>query len=232
MIARYDLSDDIASFDYYSWQALAVAKGCTEIVFCIDRVKETKWPADVVLRRFESIIKPGPALLGIPWRMGSDGERVHHPSMISLVEWVRAGNDFPRLKSVLPPGKECFTITMRRDARLPHFNSNEAAWRTFAQEIGARVIEDYDDQPLSLHERFALYAGAEMNFGVVTGPMHLIVCSDHPMMMFNCSALAEPYRKCGMEFGEQYPWARPNQMAIWEPDSLDVLRRCFDAWAA
>lgn len=227
---RYDLRLDIASFDFYSSLVMAAAKGAVEVVFGIERPKENKWTAAAVMRRFETIIKPGPALLGLPHRIGSDGIRPHSPHMRTLVEFYRAGNDFPRLKSVLPKGSARYTVTLRRDPRIPARNSNEPAWREFARLIGALVIEDYDVAPLDLHDRMALYAGAEMNFGVPNGPMHLCVVSDCPYMMFDCQNSDGAYASCGMALGAQYPWARPDQIAIWEPDDIDVLRKHFELW--
>lgn len=228
--ARYDLAEDIASFDFFSWLVMVAAKGASEIVFGVDRVKTTKWPLDVVKRRFESIIAPGPALLGLPSRTGDDGERMMHPHMRELVEFVRQGNTFPRLSSVLPPAYVRYTVTLRRDRRIPERNSNEIAWRKFAAEIGALVIEDYEVKPIGLHERMALYAGAEQNFGVPNGPLHLALLSDHPVMMFDCQKSAGGYAKCGMEFGSQCPWSGPHQRLIWEPDDLQVLRKHFAEW--
>lgn len=228
--ACYDLAVDVASFDFYSWLVMAAAKGATEIVFGVDRVKTTKWPQDVVRRRFESIIAPGPALLGLPSRVGSRGERMHAPHMRELVMFYRAGNDFPRLKSVQPPAKARYTVTLRRDKRIPERNSNEPAWREFAAEIDALVIEDFEVVPIGLHERMAIYAGAEMNFTVPNGPAHLILLSDYPLMMFDCQKSAGGYAACGMEFGSQCPWSGPHQRLIWEPDDLDVLRKHFAEW--
>jgi hypothetical protein len=230
MKARYSLSTHIASFDFYSWLVLVKAAGATEIVFDTARPKTTKWPADIVLRRYESIIAPGPALAGLPSRKGTDGEPVVNPHMRFLVEHSRAGRRFERLRTVLPAGAARYTVTLRNDRRIPERNSNVPAWRTFAAEIGALVIDDYDDAPLGLHERVALYAGAEMNFGVPNGPMHLCALTPYPFMVFDCDHCAGGFLNAGIRFGEPCPWGGPNQRWIWEPDELPVLRRVFREW--
>lgn len=232
MIFRYDLAYDIASFDFYTPLVIAAEKGATEVVFGIDSPKQNKWSADIVLKRFHSIIEPGPALLGLPYRIGEGGERPQTPHMKSLVEWCRQGKSFPRLKTVLPPGNAKYTVTLRRDQRLRDRNSDEKSWRRFADQIGALVIEDYDVDPIGLHERFALYAGAEMNFGIPNGPMHLILLSDYPLAMFKCNHCAGAFANCGIAFGEQWSWHRENQFAVWEMDDYGTLMRWFENWSA
>ena len=227
MKALYPLSRHIASFDFYSWLVLAKAAGATEILFDTSRPKTTKWAADVVRRRYESIIAPGPALAGLPSSTGTQGRLVGDPHMRFLVEHCRAGRPIERLRSVLSPGKERYTVTLRNDRRIPARNSNDAAWRAFAAEIGARVIEDYDDSPIGLHQRVALYAGAEMNFGVTNGPIHLCTLTPYPAMMFACDQNAGGFLNAGVRFGEPCPWGGPKQRWIWEPDELPVLRRYF-----
>lgn len=232
MIARYDLAERIVSFDFSSWLVMAAAKGVTEIAFAnLDRIRARKWPAAIATERFKSILWPMPALLGLACRIddkaGEEMDFETDPSV--LISFVRAGNLFPRYRTLLPPGKERYTVTIRRDWRLPAFNSNAEALIAFAKEIGGRVIDDYDVERLPLHERFALYAGAEMNFGTVTGPMHLITLSNHPAMIFKANVLADALKKNGIGFGGNYPWALPGQSLVWESDDLAVLRRHFKA---
>ena len=90
--------------------------------------------------------------------------------------------------------------------KSPYRNSNQAAWRQFACEIGALVIEDYDDRPIHLHERVALYAGAEMNLGVSCGPMFLCSVTEYPCMIFNWGCQRPFLEKIGLRYGEQMPW--------------------------
>lgn len=233
MKVRWDLAYDTASFDFYSWLVMAAAKGATEVVFGVDRVRKKAWPEDVIRKRFASICAPGPALLGLPCRYGDDGIKPHGPHMRELVEFYQAGNQFPRLRSILPPRRDVkYTVTLRNNSHIPERNSNVAAWRAFAAEIGALVIEDYDDKPISIFDRMALYAGARMNFGVVNGPMHLVVLSDYPMMMFGCAKAAHAFELCGIPNGASYPWKRANQMTVWDPDDISVIRKHFSAWLA
>lgn len=230
MIARYDLSARIVSFDFSSWLVMAAAKGATKIVFAnLDRIRSKKWPRDIAIKRFESILWPMPALLGLETSISDTGgeEMPFSTDPSALVAWVKSGKTFPRYRSVLPAGTERYTVTLRKDWRLPGFNSNEVAWRRFAEQIGARVIEDYDVDQLPLHERFALYAGAVMNFGTVTGPTHLVTLSHHPAMIFRANHHAHGFSGVGIANGGNYPWALPGQCLIWEDDSFEVITRNY-----
>lgn len=230
MIARWDLAHNTASFDFFSWLVMAKAKGATEIVFGTQTVRIKRWPEDVIRKRFHSILEPGPALIGLPSRIGADGVMPHGPHMKELVAFHKAGNEIPRLSSVRSPGDAEYTVTLRNNPHIPQRNSNEQAWREFAAEIGALVFPDYDDEPIHLHERMAFYAGARMNFGMVNGPMHLCVLSECPVMMFGAHEARHAFELCGIPDGSQYPWAFPHQRLIWDPDSPENIRKHFEAW--
>ncbi len=228
MKALYQLSNKIAGFDFFPWLVMQAQAGATEIVFDTRNPTTGKWPMETVMRRFESILWPGPALLGLKASLGTEGAQLAPYHQKELVRLSRAGVVFPRLKSVLPPGTERYTVTLRKTQRSDTRNSNEADWRTFAAEVGARVIPDYDDEPIQLHERMALYAGAELNFFVTNGPGLLCALSEYAMMSFDNQK--SPMHKSGVPFGEKYPFMLPQHFMIYEPDELPVIRRHFEAW--
>jgi hypothetical protein len=230
MKLRFDLALNTASFDFYSYMVMGAAKGATEVIFGTDSVKKTFIGEPAMRKRFHSIVEPGPALLGLPHSFGPGGVKPHGPHLRELVAFYREGNSFPKLRTVLPKRDVEYTVTLRRYDYIPQRNSNEEAWRAFAAEIGALVIEDYNVKPIHIHERMALYAGARMNFGVVNGPMHLCVLSDYPFMMFACHQAENAFRICGIGRGANYPWAGDNQMTIWQPDDLPTIRRRFAEW--
>ncbi len=228
MKALYSLSSKIAGFDFFPWLVMQAGAGATEIVFDIRNPSTGKWPLQTVMRRFESILLPGPELLGLRSSIGTEGAQLAPYHQSQLVKLSKAGVKFPRLRSVLPAGNERYTVTLRRTQRADTRNSNVDVWRTFAGEIGARVIPDYDDEPIHLHERMALYAGAEMNFFVTNGPAVLCFLSEYPAMQFDVQK--GPPKNAGLAHGERYPFLLPQHHQIYEPDDLDVIRRHFAAY--
>lgn len=224
--ARYDFSSASASFDFFTWLVHVQKLGATEIVFDTRKFRTTKWDADEARRRYESVIKPGAALAGLPWREGVDGKPVgsHH-----LQDLIRIGG-FQRLQSVKPPGTSRYTVTLRKNAHNPHRDSNESVWREFAAEIGAHVIEDYAVTPIHLHDRVALYAGAEMNFGVTNGPMGLLILTNYPYMVFDCVSNTKSLVGHGIGLRGQVAWAGADQILVWEKQKLKFLRRAFTQW--
>ena len=230
MIATYRLSEHLASFEFFLWLVMVRSAGASKIVFDISNpTKKSRKVGgiDQVLPRFYSIIEPGPALAGLKHRMGND-ESTLNASANQFAYWHRAGNKFERLKSVKQPIARDYTITLRKSALVKSRDSNEDAWRRFAEDIGAMVIEDYYVKPIHLHDRMALYAGAKMNFGVANGPMVLLSLTPYPVTQFmippsSSSAIAD-----GIKAGHDLPWALPHQRLIWEDDTYDNLRRNFD----
>ena len=239
MRALYDLSRYLTSFNFFEWLVQAQARGATVVVFDIRGIRGDKWPTNVALERFRSICAPGPALLGLPYEVfdgstiGSTNARdLARPGGGELVRFWRGGGRFKRLASVKPPAGSKYTVTLRRTQRSPARDSDEAVWREFAAEIGARVIEDYDTLSIHLHDRMALYAGAEMNYFVSNGPGVLCSMSEYPCMLFNTIHAAGSLRADGIEYGAQYPWMLADrQRTVWELATPESLRRYHYRWA-
>ena len=232
MRALYDLGKMIASFNFFEWLLLAQAAGAKKIVVNVSSPKTNKWEKETVRRRARSIILPGPALAGLPVEIGEEGvQPVSLPASAALVSHWKRGGKFRRLETVKPAGNERYTVTLRNTQRANGRNSDEDAWRVFADEIGARVIEDYDVVPIHLHQRMALYAGAEMNFFVSNGPAILCSFTEYPCMIFDCHHARGSLKAACIGEWEQYPWMLAGkQYAIWELATLENIRRYFSLW--
>jgi len=222
-VARYDLSRRNVSFDFYAWQTHAWILGAREIVFDVSRGFGRHDEPEARLRqRYETVVRPGPSLLGLPWREGTDGvdcAATHKYYGIMDTGVV----DFPRLRSTLPPRDVRYTVTLRNAKKHPHRNSNRRLWVEFARVVGARVIEDYDDRSISLEERMALYAGARMNFGVSNGPMGLLLLSSYPVVVWGCENAEFAWSKHGVPRGGQPLWLLPEQSLRWRTPKLSDL---------
>lgn len=238
MIVQYDLSQDIASTDCFSWACLAAAEGATEVVFRTDRgFKTNKWPRERVIRRLETMLMPGMALLGLRCRIGNDGVRTwHNPGNAAweLQRHALAGRSFPRMKTVMAPGIAEYVIILREDTRVPEKNSNMPAWRKFADEIGAHIVEDFDTSPMHPHSIMSLCAGARMTFAVNSGQAWLACLSPYPVTIFDTTneagSIKHYFPKCGVPIGEKWAWFDDSQQIVWESDNLNNLRRYFETW--
>lgn len=236
MRALYDLSRYLTSFNFFEWLVLAKAGGATRVVFDARNIRANKWPIEVARRRFHSICAPGPALAGLPYEAHLVGEGpknvrdIARPGGRPLVDFWKSGKRFERLRTVREPKTLKYTVTLRKTQRSPLRDSDEVVWREFADEIGAVVIPDYDTEPLHLHERVAMYAGARMNFFVSNGPAILCSFTEYPCMLFNTVHAKGSLAGDGIEDGAQYPWMLENQRAIWEEASPESLRRHFYHW--
>lgn len=227
-VACFQLRHQSASFEYFLWLVLAQAMGATKIVIDRDDMKLKWFSREATQARIDKILLPGAAFAGLYSKIGHYSSGMITTRAPDLFQWVRSGGTFRRLQSVKSPGSARYTVTLRRQVGAPGRNSNEPAWRQFAEEIGATVIEEYAVRPIDLHDRMALYAGAEMNFGVCNGPIAMISLSEYPVMMFVPKGpSASSMVKAGVSLGGRFPWMLPNQRTVWRQDNLEDMRQVF-----
>jgi hypothetical protein len=224
MIANYDLRYQHTTFDFFGWLIEWAHRGATEIVF-----GNSNNP--IKRKRFETIVAPGPAFLGLPSREGNDGERVGLKTKFPrVIEFAKQVKSFRRLRTVLPPRDVEYTVTLRQEEINAFRNSNREAWLRFASEIGATVIEDYSVKPIHLYERMALYAGARMNFGMSCGPMWMCSQSEYPCMIFGLVKHESFVRRCPIGWGENMPWCKEDQFVYWETDDYENICTRYRDW--
>lgn len=220
-----DLSSCPANFEILGFLVMARTAGATHVIF--DRTKgyKAKYSDEETERRIENILEPACALAGVTYEHGAGNGNVGAWGLKAFLDFYRERRSFVPLRSVLPPGTERFTVTLRQTERYPAKNSNEAAWRRFAEEIGARVVEDYAVQPIGLHERMALYAGAQMNFFLNSGPAGLCSLGGLPyvMVMKYPPDKTRSWDRVGLPIGSQFPWARADQVLVWADDDYDGI---------
>lgn len=142
------------------------------------------------------------------------------------------------------------TITLREANYWPSRNSNHDQWVEVAralQDGGNRVIvvRDTDRADASfaefeiapkasryLHERAALYAGAQLNLGINSGPMWLCLFMGASTLIVKMTSPDAPcvtdtfFRSCGFPRGSTWPNLRPRQCVSW------ALERASDIIAA
>lgn len=234
--ALYDLKliDCPTTYDYFVWLTQIRVMGYEHVVYDTTEFRHIKHPGGLAeaKARFENFIWPSTQFAGMGRSLGNQADRVGNCSIPDLIKLnADSGRDIPRLKSILPPAKVKYTVTLRQMAFKPGRNSNLEVWKAFARWIGAHVIEDHFVQPISMAERMSLYAGAEMNFGIMGGPMALLLWT--PYAFRTVCPPSSPYLtrsmgSHGMHVGKQWPFQLSNQKLVWEEQTLDNLMRMFE----
>jgi len=237
MIACYDLHRRLPTFDFFNWLCHVKLLGAREIT--IDTtgklLMRKKWPRQETLNRVDSFLLPGVQLAGLRGRLGTDGDRFNGSHMTRDLWWDAQlrRSDIPRLRSVHPARSAKYTVTLRDTFHRPERNSDRAVWLAFAQEIGAKVIDDTAKQPIGLFERVAWYAGAEMNFGIPNGPLCLLYYTEFPFRVYvDPDVNGVDFKRQGHADGDQLPWFRDNQRLVWQKPTLEVLLSDFERVAA
>jgi hypothetical protein len=224
MRAVYRLDQYPANFNFLDHLVASKTLGATEMLFNDSDGYKAKFTKEETARRMQSILEPACALAGMDYEYG-EGQGIDPGYHISNVLRVfRQVGKLEKLKSVKEPVKCKYTITIRDYQRYKERNSDVPAWRRFAEEVGAVVIEDYSTKPIHLHDRMALYAGAEMNFMTGNGPGSLLLYSDYPYVIFN-GKVNRAYHKEHGWLDEDLPWANEKQKVIWEPDTYENIKR-------
>lgn len=176
-----------------------------------------------------------------------------------LVDAARKGEAIPKLRATVEARRyvasslrgivnPIVTLTLRNQETDPDRNSNRAAWSQFADLLRARAYHPLvlDDSNAALADgrgyaeldpdlRLALYERAAMNFIGNNGPQELLKFSAAPYRIvgLGLESWREHFRKYfHMEYGQQLPWAGPQQRLVYEPDTFDALKREFDRWAS
>jgi hypothetical protein len=220
--ANYNLRECPASFNFIEFLVTATTYGVDHIVFDITQ-GSTKFKGQELEERIHSILIPACKLAGCSYEFGPfTGETFgYHISSV-----LKAYKEKGFIKKLVSPvkGSDRFTVTLRNYERHPEKNTNDE-WREFGKRIGARIIEDYYDVPISLEERFSLYAGAEMNYFGQNGPAILCLLSDYPYTAYlPVKGKWESYHRVHGWYKEQLPWANENQKVIWSEFSLATTK--------
>lgn len=233
--ALYDVSkrECPLTFDYYAWQCLVKAKGYDTVTFKNDVYRLKKYPGgvDEAKARFSSILWPGPNFACMSRATGTTGDFIGKWAIPDIVA-LGLEQNIPRMKSATKslPGFD-YTVTLRHMKNKEGRNSDRALWIEFAYRIGATIIPDYFDVPIALHHRFSMYAGARMNYGVMGGPLAMLLWTPYPISIWcdpECEPLIKSMKGHGCEIGQSWPFMLQNQKLIWQKPTLDALMAEFE----
>ena len=233
-IALYDLSNRPATFDIFTFLALASTCGARHVRFVLGGWKKKNYSVESAQRRFESIVEPAVALYGMDYSIGERAGVEYSHMIDKLLIAHREHGSINKMRFTVEP-KQYVTVTLRK-SRTTARDSNEAEWLSFAKRHKAIVIRDYDERPLELADRVKLYAGARMNFFVNNGPAILGILSEIPYLIMRyigdaecVMASPEQMAKLGITPGFQYPWANEYQRLSYLPDTAENIER---EWAS
>ena len=143
-------------------------------------------------------------------------------------------------------GRDPISVTLRW-SRYEKRNSTLDAWTEFAKGKDVVFVPDTDtafmtwpfdvftQAAVNMDIRLALYASCRTNCFTSNGPSALCWFNDYPYLLFKAGG--EPYitkeqwDELKVPYGTQPSFIRPNQKWVWEPDTIDVIRREVDGWS-
>jgi len=188
------------------------------------------------------------------WQQDSKNARHHAREIIAA---ARQGEDVPRLSAsdhALRKVAEWYdrinrpviTLTRRRTYDAAR-NSDPEAWDALAEraEQSGFAVINIDDTAvalgrgkgyaeLNLDLRMACYQMAAMNWHANGGPSALCWYSHCKFVHVGAAWPRDPWMKhyewLGLEYGQQLPWATPEQQLLYEPGTRTQLLASFDAW--
>lgn len=236
-IALYDLGNRPASYDVMSFLAVATAHGAKHVRLVLTNGwKPKNYNKKQAVERFISIVEPAAAFYGLDYSVG-ERRGIEYGHMLGSA--IEAYQKLGRIGKIKLPcrASNYITITMRK-SRTPERDSNEAEWLKFASRLQCQsvIIPDWDERPISLEQRWDLYANAKMNFMVINGPLTLCLHSDAPYLSMKTiggetSAITSPQQMAlmGITPGFQFPWAIEGQRLSYLTDTCDNIEA---EWAA
>lgn len=155
-------------------------------------------------------------------------------------------------------GDRPVVITLREAPHLAFRNSNLEAWTRFARDLeragekvvfvrdtakafdGLEGLSTFPKASLDLPTRVALYEQAKVNMFVSNGPGGLAIFSGSPYVyltnvkteynMYEPNSVEWWSREHGLEPGDQWPWATPEQITVWANDDYETICGAWERW--
>lgn len=230
-IALYDLGNRPASYDVMTCLSVATAHGAKHLRLVLNNGwKPKNYNKKQAVERFISIVEPVAELFGLDYSVG-DRRGIEYGHVLGSA--IKAYKQLGRI-GMIPRAcspSNYVTITMRK-SRTPERDSNEEEWMKFASRLKMQsvIIPDWDEKPISMEQRWDLYANARMNFMVINGPITLCFHSEAPYLCMKTigganSAITSPTQMAAMGItpGFQFPWANHNQRLSYLPDTCENI---------
>lgn len=210
-----------ATFDIVNFCANAKTLGATEVVFDTSKgFQAKKFSPEIAEMMYRNVLIPVALEFGFSVSEGIEGDFTCGQRWDDCFETFRE----KRRMSILQYGGERsgVSVTIRDSIRNTHRNSNTSAWRRFADDVGAIVIDDAYKVQISIKDRLAIYRKCRMNYFCSNGPGVLCMFSNLPYAFFSPDSAKGTWTSTLNRF--QMPWATENQKIIWQNDSYENIK--------
>ncbi len=247
MIGLYPLATHPTTFDFACWAVIAKTHGVNHVRFVVDgKICKLKYSEQIGWKRFGNILIPICDLAGLTFSVGPAVEGREFPYLYGHLNktYQRFGTIAKLVAGCKFAGSGYITITLRQSFRNRYRNCNIQAWEQFATVLMSKkkkvyFIADKEAQSIPIEDRMAMYAGADMNLGVETGPMVLCHLSDAPYITMNMCPprpdnepgydMRKLLASSGFEIGGQLAFAKENQRLVWKPDTYENIMEAYEA---
>jgi hypothetical protein len=219
--AIYDLSTALVTWDFVTWAVNIRDLGYQKINFQTKTIPPygRKWlTPQEILHRVDNFMLPSVQTLGLSYGFDPVGDR-----NVGSSHYYHMRPNFLRF-TVDAEFHGRPTVTLREVPYKQHRNSHRGIWLEFARRIDAVVIDEYAHKRISFNDRFKLYAGASMNYGVTNGPLAAAFLTPYPITMF-CADRIDRKGMSGHHIlpGGQIQFSLPNQNLVWGEITLEHL---------
>lgn len=255
--ALYDLRIGPPSFDFLTFLVLAKYHGANAvwIVPGLNAAKLAWYEKAEQDKRVESIVIPACKLYGMEYKIAPlsgrprdwdiawppyamSGKALHNGYMLGWLKSIREPEPFmPSVEAIkrAEPARGRIVVHLRK-TRYQDSRNSGPDWERWAKDHDAYIVPD---EPMPLDDRVALHEVAKLNMGVNSGPMVLSEYSTHrpyitlKMLAGEISTNVDFYAWQGWFHGEQFPWARSNQMLVWnKTDDYQSIEAAYQEWLA
>jgi hypothetical protein len=243
------LKGNIPSYDFGAYCITLRTLNIKNLFFRYrEPLHSNKFPQQIAWNRFRNLLIPLAELSGLRWVMVPEVSGEFAPRVTAYGHFCQmhemTGGRVHMWEAPYKWGESNYvTITLRKSHAgwQPARDSNLPEWEKVREELQKRgkkvvVINDAEENCISVPDRMSLYAGADMNLGVNTGPMMLCHFSKAPYLTFKMIPETEPERSHIREnfeiskfpIGGQFPWAHAKQRMVWETDTAETILKHFD----
>jgi len=246
---RWCLHANIPSWDFGAYCVALRTMNIRNVFFRYrEPLHNKKFPPQMTWNRWRNLLIPLAQLSGIRWAMSPDVEGEFMPRVTAYghlyqLHEMTGGQMYMWEAPYKWDEGNYVTITLRkshagwqpaRDSNLPEWNKVREGLKQRGKKV--IVIDDAEENCIPVPDRMALYAGADMNLSVNTGPAMLCHFSKAPYLTFKMIPETDPERThirenleiSGFPIGGQFPWAHEKQRLVWETDTADTILRHYD----